>query len=240
MAQSTIVISCDVGETRVALIEHGILAEIYVERERDRSPVGNIYLGKVTRVLPGMQAAFVDIGLDRAAFLHVEDVIPQEDFDKLVGDKDAGDDEEADETKEGRKDDRDSSRLSRKTPIRDVLKEPAALARLQEIAKAQGASTAQVIRHVVIPGSMPMIFTGLRLSLQASWTTLVAAELVLLLWIREAFALSWLQAAAAVAAIDVVLAGLSLRIGGQMLKGPYLPQTTAGLIRTTRAITGKS
>ena len=59
MANDTIVISVDVGETRVALIEDGILAELYVERERDRSPVGSIYLGKVTRVLPGMQAAFV-------------------------------------------------------------------------------------------------------------------------------------------------------------------------------------
>ena len=69
MSNSTIVISVDVGETRVGLIENGTLAELYLERERDRSPVGNVYLGKVTRVLPGMQAAFVDIGLDRAAFL---------------------------------------------------------------------------------------------------------------------------------------------------------------------------
>jgi ribonuclease G len=151
MAQSTIVISCDVGETRVALIEHGILAEIYVERERDRSPVGNIYLGKVTRVLPGMQAAFVDIGLDRAAFLHVEDVIPQEDFDKLVGDKDAGDDEEADETKEGRKDDRDSSRLSRKTPIRDVLKEGQQI--VVQVSKGPiSTKGARVTSHVSLPG----------------------------------------------------------------------------------------
>ena len=55
MANNTIVISVDVGETRVALIENGILGELYVERERDRSPVGNVYLGKVSRVLPGMR-----------------------------------------------------------------------------------------------------------------------------------------------------------------------------------------
>ena len=82
------------------------------------------------------------------------------------------------------------------------------------------------------------VMLGMGLTLMT--LALVAAELVLLLWIREAFALSWLQAAAAVAALDVVLAGISLRIGGQMLKGPYLPETTAGLIRTTRALTGKS
>ncbi|HVZ36631.1 MAG TPA: ribonuclease G, partial [Polyangiaceae bacterium] len=81
---NTLVINVDIGETRVALVEEGVLGELYVEREQDRSPVGNIYLGKVTRVLPGMQAAFVDIGLDRAAFLHVEDVVPEEDLEQLL------------------------------------------------------------------------------------------------------------------------------------------------------------
>lgn len=61
-------------ETRVAVIENGMPQEIYVERSAKRGIVGNIYKGKVVRVLPGMQAAFVDIGLERAAFIHVEDV----------------------------------------------------------------------------------------------------------------------------------------------------------------------
>ena len=61
-------------ETRVALVENGLLAELYVERRKGQSIVGNVYKGKVLRVLPGMQAAFVDIGLDRAAFLYVGDV----------------------------------------------------------------------------------------------------------------------------------------------------------------------
>lgn len=81
------------------------------------------------------------------------------------------------------------------------------------------------------------VFLGMGLTLLA--LSLVAAELVLLLWLRQRFALSWLTASAWLAAIDVALAGLSLRIGGQLLKGPYLPQTTAGLMRTTRAITGR-
>ncbi len=62
------------SETRVALIENGVLQEMHVERESKRGLVGNIYLGKVIRVLPGMQAAFVDINLDKAAFLHASDI----------------------------------------------------------------------------------------------------------------------------------------------------------------------
>ncbi len=61
-------------ETRVALLEDGMLAESYIERAKGRSIVGNIYKGKVVRVLPGMQAAFVDIGLEKAAFLYVSDI----------------------------------------------------------------------------------------------------------------------------------------------------------------------
>jgi len=71
---SELVINATSGETRVALLEHGTLAEIYVERANDRSLVGNIYKGRVMKVLPGMQACFVNIGLQKAAFLYVSDV----------------------------------------------------------------------------------------------------------------------------------------------------------------------
>ncbi len=70
-----ILISVTPRETRVALMEGGVLQEIYVERTRRRGLVGNIYKGKVSRVLPGMQAAFVDIGLERTAFLHAADIV---------------------------------------------------------------------------------------------------------------------------------------------------------------------
>lgn len=63
------------SESRVALIENGILQEIHVERHTKRGIVGNIYRGKVSRVLPGMQAAFVDIGFEKAAFLHASDIV---------------------------------------------------------------------------------------------------------------------------------------------------------------------
>lgn len=61
-------------ESRVALVENGVLQEIYVERNRNRGIVGNIYKGKVVRVLSGIQAAFVDIGLEKAAFIHVGEI----------------------------------------------------------------------------------------------------------------------------------------------------------------------
>ncbi len=61
-------------ETRVALVENGMLQEVYIERSLRKGIVGNVYLGKVVRVLPGMQAAFVDIGLERASFIHASDI----------------------------------------------------------------------------------------------------------------------------------------------------------------------
>ncbi|WP_194756231.1 ribonuclease G [Aliidiomarina indica] len=70
-----ILINVTPSETRVALVENGILQEIHIERQSRRGLVGNVYVGKVSRVLPGMQAAFVDIGLEKAAFLHASDII---------------------------------------------------------------------------------------------------------------------------------------------------------------------
>src|SRR5215469_4040026 len=69
-----LVISATSHERRVAILEEGQLVEIYIEREKEFALVGSIYKGKVTRVLPGMQSAFVDIGLDGDAFLYVSDV----------------------------------------------------------------------------------------------------------------------------------------------------------------------
>jgi ribonuclease G len=69
-----ILINWSPQETRVAVIENGAVQELHVERSLERGWVGNVYLGKVTRVLPGMQSAFIEIGLERAAFLHVADV----------------------------------------------------------------------------------------------------------------------------------------------------------------------
>src|SRR5215475_4414819 len=75
-----LVINATSHERRVAILEEGQLVEIYIEREKEFALVGSIYKGKVTRVLPGMQSAFVDIGLDGDAFLYVSDV-----FENLEG-----------------------------------------------------------------------------------------------------------------------------------------------------------
>ena len=69
-----ILINVTLMETRVALIENGLLQEVYIERHNKRGHVGDIFRGKVVRVMPGMEAAFVDIGLDRAAFIHNSDI----------------------------------------------------------------------------------------------------------------------------------------------------------------------
>ncbi len=152
MANNTLLINVDVGETRVALIEDGILAELYLERTRDQSPVGNIYMGKVTRVLPGMQAAFIDVGLDRAAFLHVEDVLTQAQIDKLAAEDDDGKKNGKGKNGKGKNGrSRSRKRTSRKTPIRDVLKEGQSL--MVQVSKGPiGTKGARVTSHVALPG----------------------------------------------------------------------------------------
>ncbi len=144
MAQSTLVINVDIGETRVALIEAGVLTELFIERKQDRSSVGNIYLGKVTRVLAGMQAAFIDVGLDRAAFLHVEDVVAQGDIDELL----------ANENGDRQEDDHRVSvmrKVSRSTPIHEVLKENQTL--MVQVSKGPiGTKGARVTSHISLPG----------------------------------------------------------------------------------------
>src|SRR5512143_774640 len=77
---SILVINAAGAETRVALVESSTIHEFYLERKREKGIVGNIYKGRVVRVLPGMQAAFVDIGLEKAAFLYVGDVYGDPDF----------------------------------------------------------------------------------------------------------------------------------------------------------------
>ena len=139
MAKNTLLVNIDIGETRVGLIADGVLRELYLERRHHRSPVGNIYLGRVTRVLPGMQAAFVEIGLDRAAFLHVEDLLPDPNTDE-------DSDQEGKNNARGRR-----GRVSRKTPIRDLINEGQEL--MVQVSKGPiGTKGARVTSHVSLPG----------------------------------------------------------------------------------------
>jgi ribonuclease G len=72
---SELIINVTFSETRIAYLENGVLIEFFVERKNDKSIVGNIYKGKVVRILPGMDAAFIDIGLEKSAFLYVGDIV---------------------------------------------------------------------------------------------------------------------------------------------------------------------
>src|SRR6185295_9331181 len=83
------IVSSNGHETMVAILEDDLVAEIFVERERQRSVGGNVYKGRVSKVLPGMQSSFIDLGLERDGFLYVDDVINPEEFDKL-DDEDEG------------------------------------------------------------------------------------------------------------------------------------------------------
>ena len=74
----------------MAILEDDLLSEIFIERERQRGVVGNIYKGRVSKVLPGMQCAFIDIGLERDGFLYVSDVVDTiEEFDRLESEDEA-------------------------------------------------------------------------------------------------------------------------------------------------------
>src|SRR5262245_15671628 len=85
------IVSTNGHETMVALLEEDLVAEIFVERERQGGVVGNVYKGRVSKVLPGMQSSFIDIGLERDGFLYVAEVIDTlEEFEKLEADEDSG------------------------------------------------------------------------------------------------------------------------------------------------------
>ena len=86
------IISSNGHQTMVAILEDDLVAEIFIERERQRGVVGNVYKGRVSKVLPGMQSSFIDVGLERDGFLYVAEVIDTlEEFERL----EAADDDEA-------------------------------------------------------------------------------------------------------------------------------------------------
>src|SRR5262252_3848033 len=112
-----ILINANPRETRVAILEDDQLVELLVDRPDARRMVGDIYLGRVEAVLPGIQAAFVDIGTEKSAFLHASDLVYPED----EADADADDDEEDDDSSESSAGSRRRGRA--KAPvIQDVLK----------------------------------------------------------------------------------------------------------------------
>lgn len=126
-------------ETRVALLESGQLAELYIERKKDASLVGNVYKGKIVKILPGMQSAFVDIGLEKAAFLHVADVYSSLDY-SVFG-------EDIEET------------IPHHLPIEDLLQEGEEV--MVQVSKDPiGTKGARVTSYVTFPGRYLVLMPG--------------------------------------------------------------------------------
>jgi ribonuclease G len=147
-----LVVNVTLGETRVARLENGIVSELFIERAREQGVVGNIYKGRVVRVLPGMQAAFVDIGLDRTAFLHASDVV--KDLTKLSEEdkKPAGDEEAIDEEGEENVSRRPRSRSSRSDRyIENVIQEGKDIL-VQVEKEPMGTKGARLTSHLSLPG----------------------------------------------------------------------------------------
>jgi ribonuclease G len=164
------IIASNGHETRVAILEDDLVAEIFVERERNRGVVGNVYKGRVSKVLPGMQSAFVDISLERDGFLYVSDVINPADLFDDEDDEDEVSERGSDKSPaaapkrgRGRRDERGGEardatngggRPRDKTPearIEDLLKEWQEI--LVQVAKEPlGTNGARLTSHVTLPG----------------------------------------------------------------------------------------
>ncbi len=141
-----IVVNVTDYETRVALLEDGTIVELYIERQDETDSAGNIYKGRVQRVLPGMQAAFVDIGLNQAAFIYVDDVL-----DEHVPELEALVETYGDDTKEQLPNADDNRGEERNRKIEDFITEGQEL--LVQVAKSPlGTKGARITSHVSLPG----------------------------------------------------------------------------------------
>jgi ribonuclease G len=142
-----IVINADGPETRVALVEDGYLGELYIERKRERGIAGNIYKGRVERVLPGMQAAFVNIGLEKSAYLHVSDVRgTPDDLKRLMAAGDASSQSQDDDDEAA-----DAARVGSGARIEDLLKEGQEIV-VQVTKEPISTKGARTTRYVSLPG----------------------------------------------------------------------------------------
>jgi ribonuclease G len=154
------IISTNGHETMVAILEDDLVAEVFVERERQRGVVGNVYKGRVSKVLPGMQSSFIDLGLERDGFLYVAEVIDTlEEFEKLeAADEDdrGGRDQEGASPQAGSTGSPQagstSSPQARPQPkIEDLLKEGQEIL-VQVVKEPLGTKGARLTSHVTMPG----------------------------------------------------------------------------------------
>ncbi|HKC10840.1 MAG TPA: Rne/Rng family ribonuclease [Vicinamibacteria bacterium] len=129
-----LIVSNTPQETKVALLEDGVVSELFIEREAHRGIVGNVYKGRVTRVLPGMQSAFVDLGLERDAFLHADDVFEELPENLLTPEEQAP-----------------AANGNRHAPIEDRLREGQEIL-VQVMKEPLGTKGARITSHVSLPG----------------------------------------------------------------------------------------
>jgi ribonuclease G len=142
-----ILISATPQETRVAILEDDVLVEVMVDRPDNERLVGDIYLGSIQAVLPGIQAAFVDIGTDKAAFLHVSDVA-----------KDIGDDEDDEDDDEPDKREKKEDRFP---PIQDLIEKGQRIM-VQASKEPIGTKGPRVTSHISLPGRFLVYMPGSR------------------------------------------------------------------------------
>ncbi len=153
------IISSNGHETIVAILEDDLVAEVFVERERSRGVVGNVYKGRVSKVLPGMQSSFIDLGLERDGFLYVAEVVDTlEEFEKLAAEEEEDEDAKAEAGDAAVKDgtlpprNGDHKREPRPQPkIEDLLKEGQEIL-VQVVKEPLGTKGARLTSHVTMPG----------------------------------------------------------------------------------------
>src|SRR5438067_770991 len=146
------IISSNGHETMVAILEDDLVAEVFVERERQRGVAGNVYKGRVSKVLPGMQSSFIDIGLERDGFLYVADVVDTlEEFDKLESADEEGNGKGAAEPGRPRERSGPSGPSAPQPKIEDLLREGEEIL-VQVVKEPLGTKGARLTSHVTMPG----------------------------------------------------------------------------------------
>src|SRR5205085_4714430 len=144
------IISSNGHETMVAILEEDLVAELFVERERQRGTVGNVYKGRVSKVLPGMQSSFIDIGLERDGFLYVADVVDTiDEFDKLSSDDEEEGGGNGGGAPRGRPERDRQDRPQQK--IEELLKEGQEII-VQVVKEPLGTKGARLTSHATMPG----------------------------------------------------------------------------------------
>jgi ribonuclease G len=139
------IVSTNSHETMVAILEDDQVSEVFVERERSRGVVGNVYKGRVSKVLPGMQSSFIDIGLERDGFLYVGEVIDtMMEFEKLSGDDD-------DKPEGAPRESREAREARQQLKIEELLKEGQEIL-VQVVKEPLGTKGARLTSHVTMPG----------------------------------------------------------------------------------------